>query len=297
MERISLASELSFSRIVYGMWRLSDDVDTSAAHVEAKINACLAQGITSFDQADIYGGYASEEVLGRALKGNSALRDQMQIITKCGILLNGPNFPASKVKYYDTGRTHVVRSVESSLRAMQIEHIDLLLIHRPDPMMDANETGAVLDELIASGKVGAVGVSNFRLHDWTLLQSAMKNPLVANQIELSLTQPDALINGDIAYLQERAVAPMAWSPLGGGSLFGPSHSELLGLLTEIGEEYDVDATAVAIAWILAHPAKILPVLGTNTLSRIARISDACKVSLDRETWYALYVAALGHEVP
>lgn len=297
MERIALNSELSLSRIVYGMWRLAEDVDTSAAHVQAKVEACLAQGITSFDQADIYGGYASEEVLGRALKGNSALRDQMQIITKCGILLDGPNFPASKVKYYDTGRAHVLWSVENSLRAMQIEHIDLLLIHRPDPMMDAHETGAVLDELVASGKVGAVGVSNFKLHDWALLQSAMKTPLVANQIELSLTQPDALINGDIAYLQERQIAPMAWSPLGGGSLFGPSHKELLELLAEIGAEFEVDATAVAIAWILAHPAKIMPVLGTNTLARIARLGDACKVSLDRETWYALYVAALGHEVP
>jgi predicted oxidoreductase len=162
--------------------------------------------------------------------------------------------------------------------------------------MDADETGAALDELVASGKVRAVGVSNFRPHDWTLLQGAMRNPLVTNQIELSLMCHDAFTNGDLAFLQERKVAPMAWSPLGGGSLFASVSSELRVLLNRIGAENSVDDAAVAVAWLLAHPARIMPVMGTNRLERIKTIGDAARVKIDRQTWFELYTAAMGREV-
>jgi predicted oxidoreductase len=187
-------------------------------------------------------------------------------------------------------------SVEHSLRLMGTDRVDLLLIHRPDPMMDAEETGAALDDIVASGKARAVGVSNFKLHDWTLLQSAMKTPLVTNQIELSLLAHDGFTNGDVAYLQKRKVAPMAWSPLGGGSLFTNENKALLDALKVIGEATGVDETAVAVAWLLAHPARIMPVMGTNSLARIAKISDAMKVKMDRETWFELYTIAIGREV-
>lgn len=297
MEKIALSDTLSLSRLVYGMWRVADDADTSAAHVQAKIESCLSQGITSFDQADIYGDYGAEAVLGNALRAAPALRDQMQIVTKCDIVAPIGKYADKRVKYYDTSAAHITASIDASLANMAIEHIDLLLVHRPDPFMDHFETGAALDAAVASGKVAHVGVSNFKLHDWTLLQSAMSTPLVTNQIELSVIVSEGFSNGDVAFLQERNIAPMAWSPLAGGALFSSKYTALRARMAEIGAEFGVDDSAVAVAWLLAHPARILPVLGTNNLDRIARISDAMKVQIDRQTWFELYVMASGHEVP
>ena len=297
MERIALTDNLSLSRLIYGMWRLGDDDNTSPAHVQAKIEACLEQDITTMDQADIYGGYEAEEILGAALKQAPHLRDKIEIVTKCDIIAPVGRHAAARVKYYDTSAAHITQSVEDSLRLMGIDQIDLLLVHRPDPFMDHNETGATLDRLIQEGKVKAVGVSNFKLHDWTLLQSAMSQPLVTNQIEISVVANQAFINGDIAYLQERQIAPMAWSPLAGGALFDGSRPALLAALTQMAEAYEVDATAVAVAWLMAHPARIMPVMGTNNLDRIRRISDALKVKMDRQSWFEIYEAANGHEVP
>ncbi len=297
MQRITLTKGLDFSRIVYGMWRLGDDDDTSVAHVRAKIDACLEQGLTTFDQADIYGDYGAEALLGAALKEAPELRDQMEIITKCDIIAPIGKYSDKPVKYYDTSRTHILASVDNSLKNMNIEHIDLLLIHRPDPLMDHHETAAALDEVVASGKVGHVGVSNFKPHDWALLASALKGKLVTNQIELSLLAHDAFTNGDLAFLQRYGITPMAWSPLGGGGLFDADNAGLREALTTIGKQYGVDDAAVAVAWLLAHPANIMPVMGTNTISRIKSFSDAFKVEMDRETWFGLYTHALGHEVP
>jgi predicted oxidoreductase len=296
MDRITLSPSLKMSRIVYGMWRLGDDTDTSPAHVEAKIQACLEQGITTFDQADIYGDYGAEAVLGGALKANPALRDQMEIVTKCDIVAPIGRYAEAKVKYYDTSRAHIERSVDTSLSEMGIEHIDLLLIHRPDPLMDHHETGAALDDLVASGKVGNVGVSNFRPWDWNLLQSAMKTKLVTNQIEISLGEISPFTNGDLAFHQMNGQPIMAWSPLGGGSLMNDAGA-VGEVLDDIAGAFGVDRAAVAVAFLLAHPARIIPVMGTNNLSRIATISEALKVTLSRENWYRLYEASLGNEVP
>ncbi|WP_208351012.1 aldo/keto reductase [Pseudaestuariivita rosea] len=299
MERIKLTDDLEFSRIVYGMWRLAYDSDTSSAHVQAKIEACLEQGLTTFDQADIYGDYGAEALLGAALKAAPHLRDQMEIVTKCDIIAPIGKYAGRRVKYYDTSREHILASVDNSLEYMNIEQIDCLLIHRPDPLMDHHETGAALDEVVASGKVRTVGVSNFKLHDWTLLQSAMKNQLVTNQIEISLAQHSPFTNGDIAYLQERGVPPMAWSPLGGGSLMRGTDADpaLRTKLADVAQSNSTDIASVAVAWLLAHPARIIPVMGTNNLDRIKQFSDAFTVQMDRETWFDLYTAALGNEVP
>ncbi|MEO1640486.1 MAG: aldo/keto reductase [Pseudomonadota bacterium] len=296
MDRIKITDDLSFSRIIYGMWRLGDDDDMSPAHVQAKIEACLEQGITTMDQADIYGGYEAEEVLGRALADAPGLKDKIEIVTKCDIVAPAGRYADARVKYYDTSRAHILASVDHSLRLMGIDKIDTLLIHRPDPMMDHHETGAALDEVVASGKVRSVGVSNFKLHDWTLLQSAMKTPLITNQIELSLAAHQGFTNGDVAYLQERNVPIMAWSPLGGGSLMTGSGA-VQDAMGKVAEANGVDNSAVAVAWLLAHPANIMPVMGTNNINRIKGLSDALKVSMDRQTWYELYTAALGNEVP
>jgi predicted oxidoreductase len=295
MPRVTLGP-ITVSRLVYGMWRLGDDPDTSPGHVQAKVETCLAQGITTMDQADIYGGYTAEALLGAALRAAPALRDQIEIVSKCDIVAPVGRHAGARVKHYDTSAAHITGSVEASLRDMATDRIDLLLIHRPDPLMDHHETGAALDGLVASGKVRAVGVSNFRPWDVTLLQSAMTNPLVTNQIELSLNSREPFSNGDLAFLQERGIAPMAWSPLAGGHLRAEANDGLSARMDEIGKAAGTDWTAVAVAWLLHHPARVIPVLGTNTLSRIATISDALRVPMDRQTWFELLTLAQGHEV-
>lgn len=294
MERVTLPGGVELSRIVYGMWRVGDDTDTSPAHIRAKIEACLAQGITTIDQADIYGGYTAEALLGACFRDNPGLRDKVEIVTKCDIVAPAGRYESARVKHYDTSAEHISKSVDLSLSEMAIDHIDLLLIHRPDPLMDHVETGRALDAAVASGKVRAVGVSNFRPWDWTLLQSAMETPLATNQIEISLQHHAPFTNGDIAFLQERGVMPMAWSPLGGGTLFQPG--EPRATVSRIAMQNDVDEAAVAVAWLLAHPVGILPVMGTNRIDRIEAFGDALKVDMDRETWFELYTAALGREV-
>lgn len=295
MQRTKISSSLTMSRLVYGMWRLGDDQDTSPAHVRNKISSCLHQGITSFDQADIYGGYEAEEILGNALKG-SHLRKEMEIVTKCDIVAPVGRYKSARVKYYDTSRDHILKSVDASLKLMGIDYIDLLLLHRPDPLMDHFETGAALDEIIASGKVRNVGVSNFKPWDWNLLQAAMKNKLVTNQIELSVLAHEGFTNGDVAFHQTHNTPIMAWSPLAGGDLFLKSNEKLLNCLSKIADTFSVEPSTVAVAWLLAHPANILPVLGTNSLSRIETISRALDIKLDRQTWFEIYTTALGREV-
>ena len=296
MERVNITDSVSFSRIVYGMWRVGDDDDTSAEHVGRKISACLDQSVTTFDLADIYGDYTAEEIAGRALSLDPSLRAKMEIVTKCDIVAPIGKYSDKPVKYYDTSAAHINASIEASLTALGTDYVDLLLIHRPDPLMDHHETGAALDALVQSGKVRSVGVSNFRPWDWNLLQSGMKTKLVTNQIEMSLGEISSFTNGDLAFHQQNAHPMMAWSPLGGGALM-TSEGDLGSRLDQIAEQYGVDRAAVAVAFLLRHPATILPVLGTNNLSRIERLSDSFKVSLTREDWFILSEAALGNEVP
>ena len=296
MERITLGDDVSLSRIVYGMWRLGDDADTSPAHVQAKIESCLAQGITTMDQAAIYGGFMAEGILGNALRDAPALKDRIEIVTKCDIVAPVGRHESARVKHYDTSRAHITQSVEASLRLMGVETIDLLLIHRPDPLMDHHETGTALDDLVTSGKVRSVGVSNFRPWDWELLQSAMTSRLVTNQIEISVLAHHPFTNGDIAFLQRHAIPPMAWSPLAGGALFAPENKSIHDSLAAIAARHDSDVPSLVVAWLMAHPARIMPVMGTNSLDRIASLGAAAKISIDRETWYEIYTIALGEEV-
>ena len=295
MKRIKINENIDFSQIIYGMWRLADGEINDTKSVTDKINLCLDQGITTFDQADIYGDYSAEAIFGVALKEDKSLRSKIEIVTKCGIVAPCGKYADVPVKYYDTSKKHIDASVNASLKNMNIDYIDMLLIHRPDPYMDHNETGQALDTLIKSGKIGAVGVSNFKPHDWELLQSTMVNKLHTNQIELSLQSIDAFSNGDVAFHQKNASPIMAWSPLGGGKLMTESN-QLTNKMDQIGTHYKVDRAAVAISFLLSHPANIIPIMGTNNIDRISRISDALKVKMDRITWFELYTAALGREV-
>lgn len=288
------------SRMIYGVWRLGDDTDRSHKHVVAKVERCLEQGITTFDHADIYGDYECEKLFGDALRAHRELKDRMQTITKCDIMLLSQKRPNHRVKYYDTSAAHINASVDNSLRNIGVDVIDLLLIHRPDPFMDHHETGAALDALIEAGKIRGVGVSNFMPWDVDLLQSAMSNRILTNQIEINLDNRSSFTNGQIAHAQRLGMPLQAWSPLAGGRLFIPNDAtgaRVMDRLLEMSDQYDVAADAVALAWIMAHPAQIMPLVGTNTLSRISKISDALKVKFDRQTWFELWTLAQGAEVP
>jgi predicted oxidoreductase len=296
MQRITLSDSLSVSRIIYGLWRHTDDQNISSKKLQSKIEACLDQGISTFDQADIYGGYSSEALLGETLKQAPHLRDNMEIITKCDIVAPIGIYSDKRVKHYDTSAQHINFSVERSLSQMAIDQIDLLLLHRPDPLMDAQETGSVLDALAASGKVKGIGVSNFKPWDIDLLQSCTQNRLLTNQIEISLLHNSAFTNGDLAYLQQHKITPMAWSPLGGGALFKDKHTPLWQKLNSIAKSYDVNPSSVAIAWLIRHPATIMPIMGSNDLQRIKRLSEALSFDLSHEEWFELLQIANGKEV-
>jgi predicted oxidoreductase len=300
MQTIQLSPTLpAFSRLVYGAWRMTDGDDATPQTALRKIELCLAQGITTFDHADIYGGYRCEALFGEALKLMPSLKPNIQIVTKCDIMLMTDQYPHRRVKHYDTSAAHIRASVDNSLQRLGVDNIDLLLLHRPDPMMDAAETGACLDALIDGGKTRGVGVSNFLPPDWNLLQSAMRHKLLTNQIEISLLQRDAFSDGSLAQAQQLQAPPMAWSPLAAGALLGDGDAakRLRPALARLGREFGVEPDAVAVAWLLAHPARIVPILGTNNLQRMAKMTDCLKVKMDRETWHELWTLASGREVP
>ena len=300
MKRVFLSDNISVSRIAYGMWRLCDDKDNSPERVIKKLETCLESGITTIDQADIYGEGGSEELFGVALGKAPNIREKLEIITKCNIKILGDSFPERNVKSYDTSSQYITKTVETSLSKMKTDYIDLLLLHRPDPFMDHNETGLTLDKLVDSGKIRSVGVSNFRPWDWDLLQSAMKHKLLTNQIEISVKNTEPFINGDLAFLQKQGKPVMAWSPMGGGSLFETQDNQskrLLETLSNIADPLGCDISTVALAWLISHPAQIIPVIGTNNIQRITEASKAVDFMLDRETWFQVYTASIGGEVP
>lgn len=303
MKRITLPNGRSLSQMAYGVWRLSEAADTSVNANLARIDACLAQGITTFDHADIYGDYRCEALFGEAIKARPALRDQIEIVTKTDIMLLSQQWPGTRVKHYDTTPAHVTASVERSLQRIGVEVIDLLLIHRPDPLCDATALGACLDGLIDSGKVRGVGVSNFMPWDVDLLQSRMKHRLQTNQIELSLLHTAPFINGQVSHAQQHRMPLMAWSPLGGGRLHseaaqaGTAAARLAPKLQTLAQAHGVDTTAVAMAWLMHHPVGVVPVMGSNQLPRMGTFAQALEVPMDRQTWFELYELANGHEVP
>lgn len=244
-------------------------------------------GITSFDHADIYGDHTIEELFGRSMPNVD--RSKIQLISKCGIKFSSNARPGVYVKHYDTSSSHIIWSVENSLRNLKTDYLDLLLIHRPDPLLNPEDVASAFTHLRESGKVLHVGVSNFTPSQFSLLQSALNFPLVTNQIEISLTKTDALFNGDLDFLQERKISPMAWSPLGGGELL----SKKLDLL---GFE-KANTSQLAIAWLLNHPAKILPVIGTSKAERIIEAAQSIKIVLDRQQWFSLLRQVSGVDVP
>lgn len=299
MQRIlsSLDKSFSLSRIAMGLWRLADWGYSPRESLNL-VEELLALGVTTFDLADIYGDYRCEQLFGDVLKLKPELRNEMEIVSKCGIKLMS-RFNNYGLNHYDTSASHVITAAESSLRKMGIDALDLLLIHRPDPLMCADELAAALDKLVSDGKVRAVGVSNFLPHQVELLRSRLSAPLVVNQIETSLLHSTPMFDGQLDFCQREKVIPMAWSPFAGGALFNGGDEPALRVqacMEELSRELDMEPQQLALAWLLKHPAGMVPVLGSGKIARLRSGVAVLEKELPREAWFRLLRAARGRDV-
>lgn len=298
MTKISLSNDprplgksgIMVSPIAWGMWRLAGD-DVSAAR--AKVEAALDAGITLLDTADIYGcdtpaGFGSAEALfGRVLADAPELRARMVIATKGGIDLGVP---------YDSSAGYLAAAVDASLSRMQVEQIDLYQIHRRDLLSHPQEVAGALEKMVASGKVRAVGVSNYAPAEVRALQVFLPVPLVSTQPEYSALRSVPLFDGTLDQAMAMNLAVLAWSPLGGGRLTG-GDTPAGALLVEQGAKFGVDGATAALAWVMAHPSRPIPIIGSQSVERIAASVDAYKVEWTRGEWYAVLEASLGEKLP
>ena len=288
------------SRMVYGTWRLLDDGAVSAQDINRRLNACLDLGITSIDTAEIYGLYQVEAALGAALALSPGLRDKLEIITKSGIYIPHDGAPWVRCGHYDARGARLIESVDQALRLLGTDRLDLFLVHRPDWLTGIDDTAGGLDRLIASGKIGHAGVSNYSPGQFAALQSRMVRPLATNQVEFSLLHMDPAFDGTFDQMQETRTCPMVWSPLAGGALFGdgPAARRLAAEAARIAPDYgNASLEHLAYAWVMAHPGRPLPVIGSNRIDRIQSAARAAGIAMAREDWFALWVAAKGHGIP
>ena len=292
--RTRASKEFELSPIVAGLWRIADWNFDISARVRW-IEQALDLGITSFDHADIYGDYSAETLFGEALKAQPALRARMQLVTKCGIRLCAAQ-RRYRVNHYDSSAAYVRAQVEQSLRNLHTDELDLVLIHRPDYLMDAVALAETFAALTAEGKVKHWGVSNHSASQFALLHQHY--PLQTNQVELSPLQMDALDDGTLDQMQQLGLRPMIWSPLAGGRLFsGDIEPALRAEMTAIAARYEISLTTLAMAWVLRHPSKPHPITGTRRIEGLRDAVAALSVRLDAQDWYAIWTAGKGHPVP
>ncbi|MDE2368446.1 MAG: aldo/keto reductase [Burkholderiales bacterium] len=286
---------IALSPIVAGMWRLGD-WGLDDAGLRRWIEQAVELGVTSFDHADIYGDYGVEARFGAAL--TSALRERIQIVTKCGIKPISAQRPGHAVKSYDSSRAHVLASVDASLRALRTDRIELLLIHRPDLLMDPEELADTFRQLLAAGKVLHFGVSNHTPGQLALLRK--RHPLVTNQIEFSALQMRALADGTLEQCLDLGLRPMIWSPLAGGRILAGSDEQaqrVRAQLERLGAIHGASVATMALAWVLRHPSRPLPITGSGRIEALREAVAALSIRLSAEDWYAVWQASIGHEVP
>ncbi|MFH0266589.1 aldo/keto reductase [Vibrio rumoiensis] len=289
-----------FSELVQGYWRLGDWGMTAQERLTF-LKQHVELGVTTVDHADIYGYYECEQLFGEGLALDKSMRDQIEIVTKCDIKLCGDKNPDWKVNHYNTSKNHIVESVNNSLARLQVEDIDVLLIHRPDALMDADEVAETFAELKQAGKVKHFGVSNFTPRQFELLQSRLDAPLVTNQVEINPLNFDVVDDGTLDLLQQLRVKPMAWSCLAGGDIFNglkEQHvrvrEELEAIRQEVGAQ-SIDQ--VIYAWVRRLPSKPLPIIGSGKIERVQAAIDALSIELTREQWFRVWIASKGHGVP
>lgn len=290
------ASGIAVSPLAWGMWRLAEDGRT-VAQAATLVHAALDAGITFLDTADIYGfdgakGFGdAEALLGEVLAGEPALRDRMVLATKGGIL---PPLP------YDQSADYLSAAIDASLTRLKVDSVDLWQIHRPDILAHPQEVARVLDDAVASGKIKALGVSNFTIHQTAALNHFLGHKLVTTQPEISPLRIDCFENGELDQAMMLGLTPLAWSPLGGGRLAAPETARdkaVAAALDAVAEAQGVSRTVAAYSWLMAHPAGIIPIIGSQNPARIAEGAAALSVRWTRTDWYAVLVAARGVPLP
>ncbi len=300
MTKVPLTAGLSFSRIIHGLWRLPDWNMTTKELLDF-IRQAMDMGVTTFDHADIYGDFSCEKLFGDALAPEPGLRQKIQIVTKCGIKPVTKKYPGRKIKVYDYSREYIFRSVENALANFRTDYIDVLLVHRPSPMLNPEELAAAFAYLKQSGKVLHFGVSNFTPGQYDMLNSYLDDKPVTNQVEISPLCLEHFENGNMDFFLKERIKPMAWSPLGAGRIFKPETEQehrVFEALTEIAEELNTDSVdKVAYAWLLKHPAGIMPVAGTGSIGRLKLAVEALDLDMSLEQWFRIYVASTGEELP
>lgn len=269
----------------------------STAEYRQMIEDCLENGITAFDHADIYGDYTTEAEFGAALKEVPSLRAHLRIISKCGIQMLTENRPAHQVKSYNTSAQHIISSVEQSLEHFGTDHLDLLLIHRPDPLMNPVEVAGAIELLKQQGKILQFGVSNFHPHQ---VETLLKYTRIEyNQLEISILHLPPFTNGMLDHCMQYQIVPMAWAPLGGGILNDDSHPRFRSIVstaTLLAEKYETGVNEILLAWLHRHPSGILPIIGTTKIERLIQAKNAAGILLEREDWFKLLAASTGEEV-
>ena len=260
------------------------------------IQHCISEGVTTFDHADIYGDYSTEGDFGAAFAKANIDRSTIQLISKCGIQYTGNARPENRVKHYEYTAKYIIWSAERSLQLLQTEYLDLLLLHRPSPLMQADEVQKAVEQLKAQGKIRDFGVSNFTPSQVDLI--ATKSPVTVNQIEFSLTQHTAMHDSSLDHMQTHGITPMSWSPL--GSVFRedtPQTQRIKVVLESLTEKYNATEDQLLLAWIMQHPAGVHPVIGTTNKDRITNAVKAASITLELQDWFALLIESQGHKVP
>ncbi|WP_145501668.1 aldo/keto reductase [Yersinia similis] len=285
-----------FSRMICGYWRLME-WGMTPEQLLVFMEQHIELGITTVDHADIYGGYQCEQAFGQALRLKPSLRDQMELVSKCGIATTAK--PEHALGHYITDRSHIVHSAEQSLAHLHTDYLDLLLIHRPDPLMDADEVAEAFTQLHKSGKVKYFGVSNFTPTQFSLLQSRLPFSLVTNQVEISPLHQPAITDGTLDACQQLRIKPMAWSCLGGGRLFSdPTFQVLRDELQTIADEIGAESIEqVVYAWVLRLPSAPLPIIGSGKIERVKAAWESLSLTMTRQQWFRIRRAALGYDVP
>ncbi|HJB47246.1 MAG TPA: aldo/keto reductase [Candidatus Mediterraneibacter surreyensis] len=298
MKSIKIDESFEISQVTAGCMRAADakmEGDNFLRFVES----CMDMGVTTFDHAPVYGGYTCEKLFGDAvLRKKPEIREKMQLITKTGIVLKERY--GNKTIYYNSSKEEIIREMDESLQNFGTDHVDILLVHRPDPLGDPAETADALDTLVAEGKVRYVGVSNFMPYQIETLQSYMKNRIVINQVELSVKNTENYFNGVTDNAFYRRMPLMAWSPLGGGSVFGGQDEQSVRLRKVLGEIADAHGTSIDVimyAWLFVHPVGIAAITGTMNAGRVKSAVDALEMKLSYDEWYQILEASRGYSVP
>ena len=275
----------------WGIW----GANFTTQQMAQMIRSCVENGAHTFDHADIYGGYTTEEAFGRGFAESGVKRDDIQLITKCGIQHTIGNRP-TKVKHYDYSADYIIWSAENSLRYLQTDYIDILLLHRPSPLLRPDEVATAINKLKAEGKIREFGLSNFTNSQTDLVRTSLD--VYCNQIEFSVTQFAPMLDGSLDYMQVHGIRPLAWSPT--GCVFKLDNDQtvrLKSLLSRFSIKYDATPDVILLAWIMQHPAGIIPVTGSTNADRIKNQVTAVSLQLEPEDWFALWTESMGHKVP